>query len=90
MLSAIGEQTAAEKSTDSTLSEVAMRNSTILASPIYFNVAEYCLFGITLCVVVGVIFHFVFVNKKNDTVSGFLFGGKNMSTVSVSFALIAR
>ncbi|XP_045484038.1 sodium-coupled monocarboxylate transporter 1 [Pieris rapae] len=66
-----------------------MRNNTVTASPIYFNIAEYCLFGITLCVVIGVIIYFMFVNRKYNTVSGFLFGGKNMSTVSVSFALIA-
>ncbi|XP_045496034.1 sodium-coupled monocarboxylate transporter 2-like [Colias croceus] len=66
-----------------------MRNITIPISPIYFNVAEYCLFGITLGVIIGIIFYFVFVNNKYNTVSGFVFGGKNMSTVSVSLALIA-
>lgn len=59
-------------------------------SPIYFNVAEYCLFGINLGVVIGIILYFLFVNNKYNTVAGFLFGGKNMSIVSISLALTAR
>ncbi|CAH2091295.1 unnamed protein product [Euphydryas editha] len=66
-----------------------MKNSTISVSPIYFNVAEYCLFGIILGVVVGIILYFLFVNNKHNTVAGFLFGGKNMSIISVSLALTA-
>ncbi|XP_068618600.1 sodium-coupled monocarboxylate transporter 2-like isoform X2 [Battus philenor] len=66
-----------------------IRNNSITASPIYFNVAEYCLFGINLGVIIGVILYFIFVNKKYNTVAGFLFGGKNMSVISISLALIA-
>ncbi|XP_047534621.1 sodium-coupled monocarboxylate transporter 2-like isoform X2 [Vanessa atalanta] len=66
-----------------------MRNSTVQVSPLYFNVAEYCLFGINLGVVIGIILYFLFVNNKYNTVSGFLFGGKNMSVVSISLGLIA-
>nr|XP_034831328.1 sodium-coupled monocarboxylate transporter 2-like isoform X2 [Maniola hyperantus] len=66
-----------------------MRNTTIPVSPIYFNVAEYCLFGINLGVVIGIILYFLFVNNKYNTVAGFLFGAKNMSVVSISLALIA-
>ncbi|XP_061715320.1 sodium-coupled monocarboxylate transporter 2-like [Cydia pomonella] len=65
-----------------------MKNST-LASPIYFNVAEYGLFGIILGGIVAIIIYFNLVNRKNKTVAGFLFGGKNMSIFSVSLALIA-
>nr|XP_026486834.1 sodium-coupled monocarboxylate transporter 2-like isoform X1 [Vanessa tameamea] len=66
-----------------------MRNSTVQVAPLYFNVAEYCLFGINLGVVIGIILYFLFVNNKYNTVSGFLFGGKNMSIVSISLGLIA-
>lgn len=67
-----------------------MRNSTAQISPIYFNVAEYCLFGINLCVIVGIILYYNVVNRKYNTVAGFLFGGKNMSVISISLALTAR
>ncbi|VVD04989.1 unnamed protein product, partial [Leptidea sinapis] len=64
-----------------------MRNISIPSSPIYFNIAEYCLFGITLGVIIGIIVYFMFVN--DNSVAGFVFGGKNMSVVSVTLALIA-
>lgn len=67
-----------------------MKNASVTVSPIYFNVAEYCLFGINLGVIIGVILYFIVVNRKYNTVAGFLFGGKNMSVISISFALIAR
>lgn len=67
-----------------------MRNTTAHISPIYFNVAEYCLFGINLCVIVGIILYYNVVNRKYNTVAGFLFGGKNMSVISISLALTAR
>ncbi|XP_013140110.1 PREDICTED: sodium-coupled monocarboxylate transporter 2-like [Papilio polytes] len=66
-----------------------MKNASVTVSPIYFNVAEYCLFGINLGVIIGVILYFIVVNRKYNTVAGFLFGGKNMSVISISFALIA-
>ncbi|CAD0200719.1 unnamed protein product [Chrysodeixis includens] len=62
---------------------------TIPVSPIYFNVAEYCLFGIILGVIVGIIVYYNVVNRKYNTVSGFLFGGKHMSVISITLALIA-
>lgn len=62
----------------------------IPVSPIYFNVAEYCLFGIIFGVIIGIIVYYNVVNRKYNTVAGFLFGGKNMSTISISLALIAR
>ncbi|XP_073947525.1 sodium-coupled monocarboxylate transporter 2-like [Choristoneura fumiferana] len=65
-----------------------MKNST-LASPIYFNVAEYCLFGIIVGVIVAIILYFNVINRKYSTVAGFLFGGKNMSIFNISLALIA-
>ncbi|XP_063382622.1 sodium-coupled monocarboxylate transporter 2-like [Cydia fagiglandana] len=65
-----------------------MKNST-LVYPIYFNVAEYGLFGIILGGIVAIVIYFNVVNRKNKTVAGFLFGGKNMSIFSVSLALIA-
>lgn len=64
--------------------------STTPVSPLYFNVAEYCLFGINLGVIIGIILYFNVVNRKYNSVHGFLFGGKNMSVISVSLALIAR
>lgn len=67
-----------------------MRNITVPASPIYFNVAEYCLFGINLGVIVGIILYYNVFNRKYNTVAGFLFGGKNMSVISISIALTAR
>lgn len=67
-----------------------MRNNTVPVSLIYFNIAEYCLFGINLGVVIGLIVYFLFVSKKYNTVNGFLFGGKNMSIISISLALTAR
>ncbi|OWR49524.1 sodium-coupled monocarboxylate transporter 2-like [Danaus plexippus] len=66
-----------------------MRNSSVPVLPIYFNVAEYCLFGIIVGVIIGIIVYYVFVNNKYNTVSGFLFGGKNMSIISISLALTA-
>ncbi|XP_049874732.1 sodium-coupled monocarboxylate transporter 2-like [Pectinophora gossypiella] len=66
-----------------------MRNATVPVSPIYFNVAEYCLFGINLGVIIGIVLYYNVVNRKYNTVSGFLFGGKNMSVISISLALIA-
>ncbi|XP_053606541.1 sodium-coupled monocarboxylate transporter 2-like isoform X1 [Plodia interpunctella] len=67
-----------------------MRNTTTSpVSPIYFNLAEYCLFGINLGVFIGIIVYYNILNKKSNTVNGFLFGGKNMSVISVSLALIA-
>ncbi|XP_026759414.3 sodium-coupled monocarboxylate transporter 2-like [Galleria mellonella] len=67
-----------------------MKNATnVPLSPIYFNLAEYCLFGIILGVIIGIIVYFNIVNRKYNTVNGFLFGGKNMSVISVSFSLIA-
>lgn len=66
-----------------------MRNLTTPLLPIYFNIAEYCLFGIILGVIVGICVYYNFA-KKYDTVDGFLYGGKNMSVVSITFALIAR
>ncbi|KAL0872072.1 hypothetical protein ABMA27_004498 [Loxostege sticticalis] len=65
-----------------------MRNTTPV-SPLYFNVAEYCLFGINLGVIIGIILYFNVVNRKYNTVDGFLFGGKNMSVISISLALIS-
>ncbi|XP_063828101.1 sodium-coupled monocarboxylate transporter 2-like isoform X1 [Ostrinia nubilalis] len=65
-----------------------MRNATPV-SPIYFNVAEYCLFGINLGVIIGLILYFNIVNRKYNSVNGFLFGGKNMSVISISLALIS-
>lgn len=63
----------------------------IPVSPIYFNVAEYCLFGIILGVIIGIIVYYNVINRKyNNTVAGFLFGGKNMSVISISLALISR
>lgn len=67
-----------------------MRNITMSVSPIYFNIAEYCLFGIVLCVIVGIILYFNVVNTRYNTVADFLFAGKNMSVVSITLALIAR
>ncbi|KAG6442187.1 sodium-coupled monocarboxylate transporter 2 isoform X2 [Manduca sexta] len=66
-----------------------MRNASIQVSPIYFNVAEYCLFGIILGLIIGIILYYNVVNRKYNTVAGFLFGGKNMSVISISLALIA-
>ncbi|XP_063363751.1 sodium-coupled monocarboxylate transporter 2-like [Cydia amplana] len=65
-----------------------MKNST-LVYPIYFNVAEYGLFGIILGGIVAIIIYYNVVNRKNKTVAGFLFGGKNMSIFSGSLGLIA-
>ena len=62
----------------------------IPVSPIYFNVAEYCLFGIILGVIIGIIVYYNVINRKYNTVAGFLFGGKNMSVISITLALIAR
>lgn len=67
-----------------------MRNMTVPVFPIYFNVAEYCLFGIVLCVIIGIILYFNVVNTRYSTVADFLFAGKNMSVVSITLALIAR
>ncbi|XP_022829913.1 sodium-coupled monocarboxylate transporter 2-like [Spodoptera litura] len=58
-------------------------------SPIYFNVAEYCLFGIILGVIIGIIVYYNVINRKYVTVAGFLFGGKNMSVIPITLALIA-
>ncbi|KAL4715863.1 hypothetical protein ACJJTC_014595 [Scirpophaga incertulas] len=67
-----------------------MRNSSAPPTfPIYFNIAEYCLFGINLGVIIGIILYFNIVNRKYNSVNGFLFGGKNMSVISISLALIA-
>ncbi|CAG9793776.1 unnamed protein product [Diatraea saccharalis] len=67
-----------------------MRNSSVSpVSPLYFNIAEYCLFGIILGVIIGIILYFNVVNRKYNSVDGFLFGGKNMSVISISLALIA-
>lgn len=67
-----------------------MRNITIPVSPIYFNIAEHCLFGIVLGVIIGIILYYNLVNTRYNTVAGFLFGGKNMSIISISIALTAR
>lgn len=57
---------------------------------LYFNVAEYCLFGIVLGIIVGIIVYYNLVNRKyNNSVSGFLFGAKNMSIISITIALIS-
>ncbi|KAG7296211.1 hypothetical protein JYU34_021317 [Plutella xylostella] len=65
------------------------RNITVPVSPIYFNIAEYCLFGIILGLIIGIILYYNIASSKYTTVSGFLFGGKNMSIVSISLALTA-
>lgn len=57
---------------------------------IYFNIAEFCLFGIVLSVIVGIILYFNVFNTRYNTVAGFLFGGKNMSVISITLALISR
>lgn len=59
-------------------------------SPIYFNVAEYCLFGIILGLIIGIIVYYNVINRKYKTVAGFLFGGKNMSVISICLALTSR
>lgn len=67
-----------------------MNNVNYTVSQIYFNIAEYCLFGIILGVIIGIILYYNLINRKYNTVAGFLFGGKNMSVISVTLALIAR
>lgn len=66
-----------------------MNNVNYTVSQIYFNIAEYCLFGIILGVIIGIILYYNLINRKYNTVAGFLFGGKNMSVISVTLALIA-
>ncbi|GBP49431.1 Sodium-coupled monocarboxylate transporter 2 [Eumeta japonica] len=66
-----------------------MKPAQVTTSPIYFNVAEYCLFGIILGVILGIIVYYNFINRKHNTVAGFLYGGRNMSLVSTTLALIA-
>lgn len=67
-----------------------MRNITVPVLPIYFNVAEYCLFGINLAVIIGMIMYYNFSRKINNSVADFLFGGKNMSIIYISLSLTAR
>ncbi|CAB3259725.1 unnamed protein product [Arctia plantaginis] len=66
---------------------VKKASNEVPVSPIYFNVAEYCLFGIILGVIIGIIVYYNVINKKYKTVAGFLFGGKNMSVISICLAL---
>ncbi|KOB69273.1 putative igf2 mRNA binding protein [Operophtera brumata] len=62
-----------------------MRNMTVPVSPIYFNIAEYCLFGIVLCVIIGIILYYNVVNTRYSTVADFLFAVFHKLQLSSSF-----